>query len=318
MNTLFAMSTLILSGGQVVLGLVAVGVAIYLGIFATKTYLLNQSEKIKKQEGIDNTSAIVRKYEAVDIHQHSKNIKLAGFAAAMAMVMIVFAYTQFTNERVMADLGIDPPDDILMEVPPTAHEPELPPALPPPPSEPAVDIIIDDVPETEPKDEPKEITESKTPSDYTGPTDVTSTYVPPAPVLEPEPEPDPIPEPEVEFMIVEQMPRFPGCEDGTGDKAAKKACADMKLLGYLKENLVYPQIARENTIEGTAVISFVVNKDGSIGDYKILRDPGAGCGKEALRVVKMMNKMKSKWTPGKQRGKAVKVRYNLPVRFRLS
>ena len=89
-------------------------------------------------------------------------------------------------------------------------------------------------------------------------------------------------------------------------------------MSYVYDNIKYPAIAREMGIEGMVVVSFVVDKDGSIVDLKILRDPGAGCGKEAARVVKLMNRLSQKWTPGKQRGQAVKVRYNLPVRFRLN
>ena len=83
-------------------------------------------------------------------------------------------------------------------------------------------------------------------------------------------------------------------------------------------NIKYPTMARENGIEGMSVVSFTVMEDGTIQDAKILRDPGGGCGKEALRIVKMMNSMPKKWTPGKQRGKSVRVKYNLPVRFKLN
>jgi protein TonB len=65
------------------------------------------------------------------------------------------------------------------------------------------------------------------------------------------------------------------------------------------------------------VIQFVVEKDGKIADPRIVRDIGAGCGEEALRVVEMMNGMSERWTPGKQRGRPVRVQFTLPVRFRL-
>ena len=96
------------------------------------------------------------------------------------------------------------------------------------------------------------------------------------------------------------MPTFPG-----GDAALYK---------YLGKNIKYPPIARENNITGMVVLKFVINEDGSISDIQVLRDIGGGCAEEAIRVVKKM----PNWKPGKQRGKAVKVHFNLPVRFTLN
>jgi protein TonB len=89
-------------------------------------------------------------------------------------------------------------------------------------------------------------------------------------------------------------------------------------MTFIYDNISYPEQAREIGIEGVAVVSFVVYKDGSIKDYKLLKDPGAGLGREAIRVVKLMNQKKKIWTPGKQRGRAVNVRMNMPVRFKLN
>jgi protein TonB len=125
-------------------------------------------------------------------------------------------------------------------------------------------------------------------------------------------------EPEVDeiFAIVEEMPLFPGCGD-LATKEERKLCSDKNLLKFLSDNIKYPAIARENGIEGTAFISFVVEKDGSITDAKILRAPGGGLGEEALRVVNIMNSQNIKWAPGKQRTRPVRVQFNLPVRFKL-
>ena len=122
------------------------------------------------------------------------------------------------------------------------------------------------------------------------------------------------PEPTVEeiFKVVEQMPTFPGCES-MSDKAARDKCAQEKLLQFVYKNIKYPAIARENGVEGMVVIRFVVEKDGSITDAQVVRDIGAQCGNEAMRIVNMM----PKWNPGKQRGRAVRVQFNLPVRFKL-
>ena len=116
--------------------------------------------------------------------------------------------------------------------------------------------------------------------------------------------------------MVEQMPRFPGCEN-KGSEAEKKTCAQQELLKFIYKNIKYPAIARENGVEGTAVVTFVVEKDGSVTDARVVRDIGAQCGDEALRVVNLMNQQGIKWTPGKQRGRPVRVQFNLPVKFKL-
>ncbi len=99
------------------------------------------------------------------------------------------------------------------------------------------------------------------------------------------------------FTIVEVQPQYIG-----GEKA---------LMKYLQDNLVYPNDARKRNIQGTVFISFVVEPDGSISSVKCLRGIGGGCDEEAMRVVKLM----PNWKPGLQRGKPVRVQFNLPIRF---
>lgn len=135
----------------------------------------------------------------------------------------------------------------------------------------------------------------------------------------PPPPPPPPPEPGIEgiFRVVEHMPRFPGCEDQGRSAADKKQCADKKLLEFIYKNLKYPAIARKNGVEGTVVIAFIVEKNGDVSSARIVRDIGAGCGEEALRIVNLMNKQGLKWVHGDDRGRAVRVQFNLPVKFRL-
>ena len=101
------------------------------------------------------------------------------------------------------------------------------------------------------------------------------------------------------FQIVEEMPAYPGGEQ--------------KLMEFVAKNIKYPQIARESGIQGRVFVGFVVEPDGSVSNVKVLRGIGGGCDEEAMRVVKSM----PKWKPGKQRGKAVRVSYMLPVNFKL-
>ena len=107
-------------------------------------------------------------------------------------------------------------------------------------------------------------------------------------------------EEEVIFVVVESMPEFPG-----GAQA---------MMRYIAENIKYPVIAQENGIQGRVICQFVVEKDGKVSDIQVVRSSGeASLDKEAQRVIGSM----PKWKPGKQRGKPVRVKYTLPVNFRL-
>lgn len=140
--------------------------------------------------------------------------------------------------------------------------------------------------------------------------------VPPNMVLEPAPqEEEPIMWGTISYR--ETMPRFPGCEDLEGTDWEKKECADQLLLKYIYGNINYPKEAREKGLEGMVVVSFVINEQGRLEQFELLRNPGLGIGEEALRIVESMNEL-APWTPGIQRGKVVKVRYNIPIRFKLN
>ena len=119
------------------------------------------------------------------------------------------------------------------------------------------------------------------------------------------------------FMIVEESPRFPGCEQSDLSTAEKEQCAQTKFLEFIYNNLKYPESARKNNVEGQVVVQFVVDKDGSLQDINIVRDIGEGCGEEVIKVIELMNDLNLRWRPGYQRGQAVKVKYTLPVKFKL-
>ena len=128
-------------------------------------------------------------------------------------------------------------------------------------------------------------------TDVTGPFKADSAIVPPDPVT--------VPEPETPVTIVKEMPEFPG--------------GDAERVKYLINNLTYPREAKEADISGTVYLEFIVERDGSISNIKILRGIGGGCDEEAVRVVQMM----PKWKPGRQQGHEVRVRFNLPIKFTL-
>ena len=206
---------------------------------------------------------------------------LMGLILVLSICYVAFEWTEkeVTKYEVAEDLAfIDEEIDIQQ----TTQE------TPPPPPPPAVqevevlNVVEDDV-ETE-------TIEINTEDDE----DVEVVIAPPveAPVEEEEEE--------TIFMVVESMPEFPG-----GQQA---------LFKFLAENVKYPVIAQENGIQGRVICQFVVNKDGSIVDVQAVRSSGEpSLDKEAIRVIKSM----PKWKPGKQRGKPVRVKYTVPVNFRL-
>jgi len=101
------------------------------------------------------------------------------------------------------------------------------------------------------------------------------------------------------FTVVEEMPKFPG--------------GDGELLQFINKGIKYPVIAQENGIQGRVIVTFVVNRDGSVVDAEVVRGVDPSLDKEALRVISTM----PKWSPGKQRGKPVRVKYTVPITFRL-
>ena len=102
------------------------------------------------------------------------------------------------------------------------------------------------------------------------------------------------------YNVVEQMPEFPG-----GVEA---------MMQYVADNVKYPQEARDKNISGRVFVSFVVEKDGSVNEVKVMRGIGGGCDEEAARVISAM----PRWKPGKQKGKPVRVSYMMPITFKLS
>ena len=118
---------------------------------------------------------------------------------------------------------------------------------------------------------------------------------------------------DVPFAIIEDVPLFPGCEGVAKDK--RKDCFQEKIQAHIRKNFQYPEAALDAGHQGKVFVSFVIEKDGSITDVKLLREfvKCPECDKEAMRVVQAM----PKWIPGIQYGRAVKVQFNIPIKFNL-
>mgnify|MGYP003412864597 FL=1 len=234
----------------------------------------------------------VKKSKKADLEGEKSTGLLIGYIVALAAMFACFEYTTREYKET----------DVIYATTPFVSEEEIIPitqpifqTAPPPPAEapkvPEILEIVDN--ETELVEEEIESSEATTEA-LTGPTAPTGPVMvgPPAPVQEGNDEGQ-------IFEVVEQNPAFPG-----GDEA---------LMEYLKKNLKYPSVAQDNGIQGRVIVQFVVNKDGSIVDPKVIRSVDPSLDKEAMRVVQAM----PKWTPGRQRGKTVRVRFTLPVTFRL-
>jgi protein TonB len=187
-------------------------------------------------------------------------------------------------------------ESITLEEPPPIDKaaPPPPPVIPPPPVQQTIKFTPPKVVKDEEVEEPpptQEEVKDVTVSTVTQEGDKDIVDLPPDPVVDPDAGKI--------FTVVEEMPSFPGGEE--------------KLLQYVRSNIKYPSIARENGISGRVYVTFVVDKDGKINDVKLLRGIGGGCDEEALRVVKGM----PDWKPGRQNGRSVSVQFNLPVNFNL-
>lgn len=207
-----------------------------------------------------------------------------GLVVILVAALVAFNIKSYDQEQieVVVRTAENEVEDVIIQT----QQEELPP--PPPPEQPEVTTelnVIEDDAESE-----NEVDMSS----FQRQEEATNIEITPVKVEEDEEE-----EEQTIFQVVENDPEFPG-----GVEA---------LMKYLQQNIKYPQLARENNITGRVYVTFVVERDGSVTGVRVVRDIGGGCGQEAVRVVKAM----PKWSPGKQRGKAVRVQYNLPVNFSL-
>jgi len=202
-----------------------------------------------------------------------------GFVLALAVVFFAFEYksydkVEYTNVERMVD---DTPEEII----PITEQKVKPPPPKPPPQVTIINVVEDDV-------EVEDDIEIDIDFDEDEEMDAFEFVV----------EDEEIEEEQI-FLVVENMPEFPG-----GESAMYK---------FIGKNIEYPRMAKESGISGRVFVTFVVEKDGSVTDVKILRGIGGGCDEEAVRVIKKM----PRWSPGKQRGKPVRVQYRMPIKFTL-
>jgi protein TonB len=224
-----------------------------------------------------------KKSEKADVTKTVGLFTNLGLAVAVGLTLAAFEYKSFDDSG-LKDLGpvVDNFEELL-DVPITEQPP------PPPPPPPMEQPVIQEIPDEVKIDDKIEVNFDVDVKETTVIKEVVIAEAPPV-----EEKADEI------FDVVETQPSPQGGMAGWNQ--------------YLSKNLKYPTQARRMGIEGTVIVVFVINVDGSIQDVEVLRGIGGGCDEEAVKVVKEA----PKWEPGKQRGRAVRTRMRLPIRFKLS
>jgi len=223
----------------------------------------------------------VKKTERASLEKNKSIYTLFGMILTLSIVWFAFEYKTYDKQsiEVMRNVSLDDEEDVILQT----ERIEPPPPPPPQQQTTVIEIVEDDIDVDEDID-----IDIETDDD-----DVIEEQV-----ID-EVDEDAGKEDEI-FVFVEDQPGYPG-----GDEARLK---------YLSKAIVYPERAKEIGIQGTVYVTFVVEKDGSISGVKILRGIGGGCDEAAINAIKGM----PKWSPGKQRGRAVRAQFNMPVRFILA
>jgi len=203
-----------------------------------------------------------------------------GMIIALAAVLLGFEWKSY--EKIEFEMGIREDVELVEEIVIQTEQKIKPPAPKPPPQTTILNIVEDDV-----EIEDEIIIDAEIDQD----TEIEE-YIPV------EIEEEEIVEAEI-FTVVEESPSFPG--------------GDVARIKFLQQNIEYPTMARESGIQGTVYVTFVVEPDGKVSNVQILRGIGGGCDEEAIRVIKAM----PRWNAGKQRGKPVRVQFNMPIKFTL-
>lgn len=239
-----------------------------------------------------------KKSKRADLEGQKSTSLLLGYVVALAGIFVCFEFT--TREYAEAEKPMYVPYSPMEEEIIPLTQPVFAVAPPPPAEVPAVPEILEIAENDEEIDdeemESSESTESAISAPSAAPSNAEyAVAAPPLYVAEPESDEQDI------FEVVENMPEFPG-----GEAA---------LLSYLAKNIKYPTSAQERELQGRINVQFVVNKDGTVGEPRVLgRSFDSACEKEAIRVIMAM----PKWKPGRQGNKPVRVYYTVPVSFRLT
>ncbi len=196
-----------------------------------------------------------------------------------------------TYEKVFDLAALDMLEDDDEDIPITEQLKTPPPPPPPPPAPEVIEVVEDE----------EEVEETVIESTETDQDEIIIEEI------EVEEEFDDI---DVPFAVIEDVPIFPGCESVA--KSQRRACFQEQMNKHIRRNFRYPEIAQEMGIQGRVYVNFIIAKDGSITNIR-MRGPDKNLENEAQRIISRLPKM----TPGKQRGRAVRVPFSIPITFRL-
>ncbi len=231
----------------------------------------------------------LKKNPKADLTRNSAFYFVIGLFAVLLFIFVALEWKSYEGGNEY-DISMNVDDQLDEEVPMTEQIKTPPP--PPPPAAPEVIEIVED--EEEIEETVIESTESNEEEEVMEVDDVE--------VEELDEDVD------VPFAVIENVPVFPGCEK----ESNKRACFNKMMQKHISKNFRYPEIAQEMGVQGRVNIMFVIQKDGSIGNVR-MRGPDKNLEKEAARIIAKLPKM----TPGKQRGRAVRVPFSIPITFKL-
>ncbi|WP_298473628.1 energy transducer TonB [uncultured Maribacter sp.] len=231
----------------------------------------------------------LKKNPKADLTKNSSMYFVIGLAVVMLVVWRALEWKTYekTNEY---DVSMNVDEDLDEEVPMTEQIKTPPP--PPPPAAPEIIEVVED--EEEVEETVIESTETSQEEEVIEVEDVEVEEV--------------FDDVDVPFAVIENVPVFPGCEK----ESNKRACFNKMMQKHISKNFRYPEIAQEMGVQGRVSVMFVIQKDGSIGGVR-MRGPDKNLEKEAARIIGKLPKM----TPGKQRGRAVRVPFSIPITFKL-
>ena len=225
---------------------------------------------------------------------HSKNSSLY-FVIGLALILLItwrsIEWKTYATVYGYEALNVDDEDD---EDVPITEQIKVPPPPPPPPPAPEVIEIVED------EEEVEETVIESTETDQDEIVEIEEVEI--------EEEYDDV---DVPFAVIEDVPIYPGCEGVK--KSERRSCFQQQINKHIRKNFRYPDIAQEMGIQGRVYVSFIINKDGTIGNIR-MRGPDKNLEKEAARIVGKLPKM----TPGRQRGRPVRVPFSIPITFKLN
>tara|TARA_Y100000768_G_scaffold97527_1_gene71113 strand:+ start:173 stop:880 length:708 start_codon:yes stop_codon:yes gene_type:complete len=232
-----------------------------------------------------------KKNPKADLSKNSSLYFVVGLSLILLITWRAIEWKTYSKIYGYESLNVEDDDD---EDIPITEQIKIPPPPPPPPPAPEVIEVVED------EEEVEETVIESTETDQEEIVEIEEVEI--------EEEFDDV---DVPFAVIEDVPIYPGCE--RVKKSERRNCFQDQINKHIRKNFRYPDIAQEMGIQGRVYVSFIINKDGTIGSVR-MRGPDKNLEKEAARIINKLPKM----TPGKQRGRPVRVPFSIPITFKLN